>query len=589
MPKLWKNLPIGKKLTAVMFIVIAAFGLISFAGQFAFFEKYYTGVKVNETSRAASELAVLCEGKAEEEEIYAQITELAEKYDCYLMVIGADGAMEYTASYIMAIEYGDGSIVRFTLDSAAMSKDFKKLKISEGDIVSVEYLSDEKLHTQRTFFPVRISKGGREWELWRRGVSPEDIARDTNKVSVEGVVTSIVLPSQQSRGINAERASAMKAAGGWISGHSPAPKDIGTEKVSYNFVDDEAMREFSVTVQGFGDESAVVFAITPLAVVAEAAVILRKIFVGWFVLAILAAGAVGIVFSKLLTRPVVEITEITKSMAALDFSRSCGYEANDEIGELAKNINILSSALDNAVCRLREANARLVDDIEKERKLEKSRREFVAAASHELKTPLGIIRAYTEAIADGISENKRKRYSEVIINETERMDRLILDMLDNAKLESGGEVPDIEEHDIGEVLREVYARFDDVLRRKGIVGSVETGEDTVCGFDIDMTERVITNFIANAQAHTPEGGKIICRAQRDGGKICVSVENSGAHIADEDIDKLWDRFYKADKSRQRSGGGTGLGLAIAKNILLLHNARYEVKNTDLGVKFSFWL
>lgn len=589
MPKLWKNLPIVKKLTAVMIIIIAAFCLITFAGQFAFFEKYYTGVKINEASRAATELSELYAADADEEAMYTGIAELAEKYDCYLTVVGADGAMEYTASYIMTVRCDDDSVVRFNIDNAAMSKDFRKLSVAEGDRVTVEYLSENEPIAPRTFFPVAISKGDAEWKMWRREPSYDMHRPIGRQMSATGTVTNIVLPTQQSRGMNAERASAMKAVGEWMSGRAPIAGEIGDKKVHYCFVDDETSREFAVSVCGFGSEGAVVFALTPLATVSEAAVVLRFIFSVWCVIALLAASVIGIIFAKLLTRPVVEITEITKSMAALDFSRSCGYEANDEIGELAKNINILSENLDNAVCRLKEANSRLMDDIERERNIEKSRREFVAAASHELKTPLGIIRAYTEAIADGISENKRKHYSEVIINETERMDRLILDMLDNTKFESGGQVPNVETHDIGRLTKEVYARFDDVLSRKGISGSAETEGDTVCKFDIDMIERVITNFIANAEAHTPEGGRIICRAERDGDRVCVSVENSGSHIADEDIEKLWDRFYKADRSRQRSGGGTGLGLAIAKNILNLHKARYKVRNTDLGVKFSFWL
>lgn len=588
MRNLWKNMPIVKKLTAVMIVIISAFCLVTFVGQFAFFEKYYTRIKSGEALRAANEFAKLCEEGATEEELYTGIAETADKYGCYLMTIGADGAMEYAASYIMTLRTEDGSFIRFTLDNAAMSKDFKALAITEGDTVSVKYLSDNEEHNQRTFFPVSITKGGSSWGIWRRDFERERRAPQDREMTAEGAVASIVLPSEQTRNINTERASAMKAAGDWISERAAQSSPAAGKSVRYLFTDDETSQEFSVAVRSLSHSGAVVIAITPLAMVAEAVVVLKYTYTVWFALALLAACAVGIVFAKLLTKPVVEITDITKSMAALDFSRSCTYSANDEIGELAENINLLSGALDRTICKLREANDRLMHDIERERTLERSRREFVAAASHELKTPLGIIRAYTEAIADGISENKRRHYSEVIIEETEKMDRLILDMLDNTKLESGAQKTVMAEYDISEMLGGVYSRFADVLAHKGIHGSLACVH-AVCRFDADMIERVLTNFMSNAVANTPEGGQIICTTARDGGKIRVSVENSGSHIPDDEIGKVWDRFYKADKSRQRSRGGTGLGLSIAKNILLLHNAEYRAENTEIGVKFSFWL
>lgn len=318
MRNLWKNMPIVKKLTAVMIVIISAFCLVTFVGQFAFFEKYYTRIKSGEALRAANEFAKLCEEGATEEELYTGIAETADKYGCYLMTIGADGAMEYAASYIMTLRTEDGSFIRFTLDNAAMSKDFKALAITEGDTVSIKYLSDNEEHNQRTFFPVSITKGGSSWGIWRRDFEPVRRAPQDREMTAEGTVASIVLPSEQTRNINTERASAMKAAGDWIGERAAQSSPAAGKSVRYLFTDDETSQEFSVVVRSLS-----------------------------------YSGAVGIVFAKLLTKPVVEITDITKSMAALDFSRSCTYSANDEIGELAENINLLSGALDRTICKLR--------------------------------------------------------------------------------------------------------------------------------------------------------------------------------------------------------------------------------------------
>ena len=141
------------------------------------------------------------------------------------------------------------------------------------------------------------------------------------------------------------------------------------------------------------------------------------------------------------------------------------------------------------------------------------------------------------------------------------------------------------------LLKNLLKRFDEVMKHKNIAAKISIPDTEVMKkFDIDMLERVLTNFITNALRNTPEGGiieYIIC-VNKDN-SVTVSVENSGSHIDASDYEYIWDRFYKADKSRRRSSGGTGLGLSIAKNILIMHKAKYGVENTASGVKFYFTL
>ena len=148
----------------------------------------------------------------------------------------------------------------------------------------------------------------------------------------------------------------------------------------------------------------------------------------------------------------------------------------------------------------------------------------------------------------------------------------------------------IKNYDISDMTGRIVKRFRNGLDDKNVDIIYDGEKDGICAdFDRDMLEQVMNNFITNAVRHTPEGKKIYVSVKKQASNVTFAVENEGSHIDSEDLEKVWDRFYKADKSRDRSAGGTGLGLSIAKNILVLHRAKYGVENTDIGVKFWFRL
>ena len=184
-----------------------------------------------------------------------------------------------------------------------------------------------------------------------------------NVWSASGTITNIVLPSGQSRNLTAERAAASKAAMEWLSGADSA--DITSDKIiSYYYTDTEAGEKYSVAIKGLaGSEDNVIFAISPLNMVKEAVDAAQNAYYFWLLFGMAGACVLGIIFSRVLTKPIIVITDITKSMAALDFSRKCEYSSNDEIGELATNINNLSDTLDMTIQQLRTANEKLKADI----------------------------------------------------------------------------------------------------------------------------------------------------------------------------------------------------------------------------------
>ena len=581
--RIWNNMPLSKKLMLVTVVLFLALCAVIFVAQIAFFENYYTYTIASKIKKAVGRVEQIYNENVPEE-FDKKIIEIADGSDCYIMLIGDDGAMKYMLSYSMTVKTETGERYKFTLDHAANNTNFINMELEEGDTVGVEYVHIGKEHDGKMLMPYRIESGGSQWTIQHRGFGRG--ARDEffeNILSINGIIEDIALPYEQTRNLNAERASAAKAAMEFISN-----KPESNRKTTYYFTDDDTNERFVVHTKKSSKDNIIIFAIAPLGMVEDAGIITRNMFLFWFFIAMGAACLLGVIFSRVLTKPIIEFSAVTKRMASMDFSRKCKSSSNDEIGELAKNINILSDALDSNIAELKKANERLTADIEKERLMEKSRRDFVAAASHELKTPISIIRAYTEALIDGVSENKKQRYTEVIIGETEKMDNLISEMLESSRYDSGAEKLNLTDCDICELFCDVIKRFDESMKKKNldvVVNMPKSG--AVRRVDSEKIERVIINYVSNALKNVTENGKIICCIEENNDALTLSIENSGAHIPEDEIHRVWEKFYKADKARNRKSGGTGLGLSIVKNILEAHNAEYFVENTEIGVKFGF--
>ncbi|MFK4427314.1 MULTISPECIES: sensor histidine kinase [Bacillus] len=286
-------------------------------------------------------------------------------------------------------------------------------------------------------------------------------------------------------------------------------------------------------------------------------------------------------YSKQIAKPLLKINDTTKKIAHLDFTEKIPITSKDEIGDLSQNINTLSNKLHSHIGQLEQ-------DIEKERKLENTRKEFIAGVSHELKTPLSIMKSCISILKDGVAEHKKDYYFQAMEKEVDKMDILILDMLELAKFESGTYNMKMDSFYIDGVIEEICEQLSAEIEKKELSVHKHICPAEVIG-NQNRIEQVIVNFITNAIRYTPEKEDIIISTIDGKDHIKVCIENKGAHIEEEQLDKIWDRFYRVDAARKRSQGGTGLGLAISKNILELHNAEYGVKNTEDGVLFYFYL
>lgn len=215
--------------------------------------------------------------------------------------------------------------------------------------------------------------------------------------------------------------------------------------------------------------------------------------------------------------------------------------------------------------------------------LEKNRRELTSAIAHELKTPLGIIRTYGEGLKEKIAEDKKDHYLDIIIDETYRMDKMVLEMLDLSKLEAKAYKLKRELFCVNDLVEKIIKKNEKLFNDKNIYVNYESDKKYNLNADYTRMEQVVDNLISNAIYHTAES-KIINVKLKD---ETISIENEGEHIQKDKINLIWDTFYRIDNSRDRSERRTGMGLAIVKNILQLHNMDFGVENTSQGVRFWF--
>lgn len=236
----------------------------------------------------------------------------------------------------------------------------------------------------------------------------------------------------------------------------------------------------------------------------------------------------------------------------------------------------------------------LLHDVTREREVERMRRDFVANVSHELRTPLSYLQGYAEAVLDGIGQNPeaQKKYCEIILDETLRLRRLVTDLLDLSQLEAGRLPLSKQPMGLSALLHRVKFKMEGTAREKGVKLDIAAPDSLPLVIaDEDRIEQVVINLVDNALRHTPSGGSVIIGVQTypENNEVLVSVADTGEGIPPEDVERVWERFYKVDKARTRSGG-TGLGLAIVRNIILAHGGQVSATSQlGKGSTFSFSL
>ena len=296
-------------------------------------------------------------------------------------------------------------------------------------------------------------------------------------------------------------------------------------------------------------------------------------------------------FSQKITKPILELAELSQRMANLDFNAKYTSGGENEIGILGGNFNLMSKRLEETITELKRANNQLQKDIEQKEKIEDMRNEFLGNVSHELKTPIALIQGYAEGLRDGITEDPESMefYCDVIIDEANKMNQMVKNLLTLNQLEFGDEDLEITRFNLVSLIRGVLASCEILLQQAEAEVDCVTEKEVYVWADEFKTEQVFRNYLTNAIHHVDNEKRIEIRVIPQGDTVRVTVFNSGKPIPEEDIAKLWDKFYKVDKAHTREYGGNGIGLSIVKAIMESFHQQYGVKNYDNGVEFWFEL
>lgn len=293
--------------------------------------------------------------------------------------------------------------------------------------------------------------------------------------------------------------------------------------------------------------------------------------------------------SRRLSRPMMELAELSRRMADLDFNAKFTSHQNNEIGLLGRHMNQLSETLEQTISELKTANNQLQKDIEHKIQIDEMRKDFLSNVSHELKTPIALIQGYAEGLKECINDDPESRdfYCEVIMDEAGKMNTMVKNLLALNQLEFGNDVTSMERFDIVDLVQNVLNSVGILLEQKEIRLRFKGEGPVYVWADEFKVEQVVTNYVSNAINHCDYDRIIEVKIERNGDSVKVSVFNTGSPIPDSDLDKIWIKFYKVDKARTREYGGSGIGLSIVKAVMESMNKDYGVKNYDNGVEFWF--
>lgn len=286
------------------------------------------------------------------------------------------------------------------------------------------------------------------------------------------------------------------------------------------------------------------------------------------IVAVIVAAIIIYYFAKkIIINPLNEINIAARRLARGDVGKRVNITSNDEIGELAHSFNVMAESIEES---------------------DKNRRDFISNVSHELRSPITSIKGFVAGILDGvIPKDKENYYLNIVYDEIRRLSRLVIDLLDISAMEEGKFKLNMVEFDINILIKQCIAKFDGKIRNKGVNVEVTFGREHEFVYaDRDRLIQVLTNIIDNAMKYSNDNGNIKITTNDKGSKVYVSVFNNGPLLKDEELVRIWDRFYKSDKARTNKDS-TGLGLPIVRLILAQHGEDIWVNNEQDGVRFTF--
>ncbi|OWR28328.1 two-component sensor histidine kinase [Saccharibacillus sp. O23] len=577
-------------ITARLFLVTAAifmlFYAIVLAGQILVFPQFYEHRKMTKLERGAEELAAWYEeDPARFEQGDSSFLTRLRRDDVNAALTDFDGNNMANDPFRIQVVRSDGQVLDVSLFYlvVAYRSELERLKLSAGESVRL-YGEFGEGGDAKTFYAFYLgaadaAEGGRE--AGERGAQNEAQAitgtlltkqlPDTSKLSRRMGLLYLVLdeffPLSDSYRETLEQMKPVELK--WIDSFSGNRSGIRIQPV-----------------RGADGEIKLLILVTSLQEIKETNSALRVFY------AYLGAGGLilivllSIFYSRIVTRPLLRLNERAENMKNLDFAGEQPPHRSDELGNLSNTLFELSSKLGATLEELSDTNARLTREIEEKKQLEQLQKDFFANASHELKTPISIVRGFAEGMRDGIGAGRQDHYIGVILEESEKMERLVQDMLELLRLDS----PAVKLYKspvlLSELTEQALQKLVYRMREKGLAARIVRQNERTVIVDVGKIEQVVLNLLTNAIRHAEPGSTIEIDVCEEGGRCVYSVHNAGAGIPEAYLSRIWERFFRAEAARDRESGGTGLGLAIVKRILELHDCEYEARNEQGGVTFE---
>ncbi|MEN2766869.1 sensor histidine kinase [Ornithinibacillus xuwenensis] len=567
------------KLFAVTALFFLAFYAMIMIFQLLFFDRFYQHYKTKEAAEHINQLAEGYENNSwSEAELTKQTLAYIRETKSPLTIVDAEGYQLVQDPFHIMLDIGDGNVVEVSLSLLVTSygKQIRALDIKKGDTLIVQGEFDAEVPT--VIYPSVMTKDA----------SSVGEGLGENEITIVGEVKSISLPKVGiiDRGLGILYDALLE----WFPLEEEQLKQLSKgNSLQLDWVESWSGKHNLVLIEPFKKDGEMQFmvSVTSLQEIRDTNEALQLFYVYIGIAGFVLILLLSLFFSRVVSRPLIKLNEMAKKMVHLDFSSTKPIKQKDELGSLSNNMLVMAKNLDVALSDLKQANGKLKQDMEKRVQMEKEQREFFEHASHELKTPLSIVKSFAEGLQDGVSPDKQDHYVEVIIEESAKMEGLITDMLDLAKLENGAIKLRKTSFLLSEMIESLADKLFCIAKEKEVAIEIMPKNEQHILADYEWLERVMQNLLVNAVRHSDPDSVIVIRIELDqeNGDSVFTIENKGTQIPEEQLDKIWRRFYRTESSRSRMTGGTGLGLAIVKQILDLHEFQYGVENVPDGVRF----
>ncbi len=589
---------ITSKLYILLVIFFVVFLSVALYSETLFFENFYNARRSDTLDVAMQSFLSAYEGGDWDEfRLKNQTYALEQAHNVRLAIVDSSNNIQNEPEYAISVLDYSGRLFEVPLNAALVPEQMLLFaNRTEGSVVEIE--GDIVLVDGITRLnPLRISLDGEDLMNLKSAYGYDGRHDTLDKIS--GTILKAVLPNENDvyKGVHSQQL--WRIVDYWYyqeyhPGEGVMPQSSKDQRVrpeSFIYHDPTTneqllVRSYQTVNKGELQYALLVGSRQPIL---EAVKTLQDYFIYVLMFAIVFVSIFAYIFSRMVARPLIRVNEAAKQMAKLEFDQYIEVRSDDEIGSLSSSLNSLSMNLQRSIEDLHKANLQLQEDIERERRVELRRKEFVSGFSHELKTPIGIIKGFAEGIRDGIAEGREDRYINIILGEVDKLDALVLDMLELSKLQSEQYEIELGHFDLRSLLYKVTDKFGPKLKEKQLDMELNFQLEVctrVVG-DVRRIEQVVTNGLSNAIRHAMDGSAVSVSMSRWNDKVEVVISNVGKAIPDEQIPLLWERFYRVDPSRSKQEGGTGLGLAIVKNILEHHQSNYGIRNTHQGVQFYF--